>query len=85
MKTIGIMVGTFNETENVEAFYKAIAEVFATKLPEYQFQVLFIDNFSTDGTREKLRRLCSNSNVSSITPKFWTQPICLSWHDKHSW
>lgn len=57
-KTIGIMVATFNEEENVELLYEAIKATFKTKLAAYEFRILFIDNASTDHTRAILRKIC---------------------------
>jgi len=30
-----------------------------SKLPQYEYEIVFIDNFSTDGTRDIIRRICS--------------------------
>ena len=66
MSTIGIMVGTFNEEENVEAIYDSISATFSSDIPDHKFHILFIDNCSTDQTQKKLKALASNSNVSCI-------------------
>ena len=49
-KTISIMVPTFNEEENVELMYEALKDMFQKKLHNYQYEILFIDNKSKDGT-----------------------------------
>lgn len=59
MKTISIVVPCYNEEENVDAMYQAIERVFEQDLPEYRFELIFIDNDSQDHTREIIRRLCS--------------------------
>ncbi|MBR3306499.1 MAG: glycosyltransferase family 2 protein [Lachnospiraceae bacterium] len=58
MKTISIMIPCYNETENVEGIADAVRDVLRTKLSSYDYEILFIDNCSTDGTREKLEKLC---------------------------
>lgn len=58
MKTISIVVPCYNEEENVEALYEAISEVFKKDLPEYGYELIFIDNDSRDSTRELIRGLC---------------------------
>ena len=55
-KKISIVVACFNERENVRPIYHAICEVMSA-LPAYSFEVLFIDNGSTDGTDGILRDL----------------------------
>ena len=62
MKTIRIMVPTYNEEENVEPMANAIREEFKNNLPNYDYQILFVDNKSKDKTREIIRRLCSEDH-----------------------
>ncbi|WP_097003493.1 glycosyltransferase family 2 protein [Lacrimispora amygdalina] len=59
MKTISIVVPCYNEEENVEAMYQAIAGVFARELKQYRYEIIFIDNDSADRTRELIRSLCA--------------------------
>lgn len=58
MKKISVMIPCYNEEENVEPISKAIIDVFKTQLPNYDYEILFIDNDSQDKTREILRRMC---------------------------
>ena len=58
MKTISIMIPTYNEEENVELLYEAIKEEFKKNLKNYKYEILFIDNKSKDNTRLKLRKIC---------------------------
>lgn len=67
MKTISILVPTYNEEENVIPLSKAIIDIFDSKLPEYDYELVFIDNCSQDSTREKLGMLCAtNSKIKAI-------------------
>ncbi len=67
MKTISIVVPCYNEEENVEALYQAVDSIFKNQLPEYNYELIFIDNDSRDRTREKVRGLCShNERVKGI-------------------
>lgn len=67
MKTISFMVPTFNEVDNAGPISKAIIEEVTTNLPEYDYEILFIDNCSTDGTRDVLRKLCAeNPKIKAI-------------------
>ena len=51
MKKISIMVPCYNEEENVIPMSEAlVAEL--EKLPQYDYEILFIDNCSLDTTRE---------------------------------
>ena len=60
MKTISIVVPCYNEEENVEALYQAVSGVFQKDLPEYCYEIIFIDNDSKDRTRDIIRKLCSS-------------------------
>ena len=66
MKTICLVVPTFNEVQNVNALYAAITNVFKAELSEFEYSILFIDNCSQDGTKEKLRALTIDKRVRCI-------------------
>lgn len=65
-KLITIVTPTFNEVENIEELLRRIKEQ-TLKLTNYQFEILVIDNCSSDGTQEKLRNLaCHDSSLKLI-------------------
>ena len=67
MKTISIMVPCYNEEENVVPMSQALIAMFEQDLPQYDYEILFIDNHSTDTTRVKLRQLCAgNPKIKAI-------------------
>lgn len=57
MKKISILVPTYNEEENVIPLSEAIINELAA-LPQYDYEIVFIDNDSKDLTRSKLKSLC---------------------------
>ena len=65
-RKISIVVPTYNEEENVIPMSEAlVAEL--SKLPQYDYEILFIDNCSLDSTREKLREICAkNKKIRAI-------------------
>ena len=66
-KCISVMVPTYNEEENVVPLCEAIRAEFAASLPQYDYDILFIDNYSTDKTRELLEGLARTyPNVRAI-------------------
>lgn len=58
-KTVSILVPCYNEEENVVPLSDAIRKTFREELPSYRYELVFIDNCSTDHTREKLAALCA--------------------------
>lgn len=59
---ISVLVPTFNEEENVVPLSEAIIAEFEKSLPQYEYEIVFIDNNSTDATKGKLRELCANNS-----------------------
>lgn len=59
MRKISILIPCFNEVENVELMSKSVENVLAEALPQYDYEILFIDNCSTDGTRDVLEKICA--------------------------
>lgn len=57
MKIISILIPTYNEEENIPLVYERVVSVMENKLPQYAFEVVFIDNASTDRSREKIQEL----------------------------
>lgn len=65
-KTVSIMVPCYNEEENVEAITSAIVEQM-NQLPQYDYEILMIDNCSTDHTRDLIRLICAkNPKIRAI-------------------
>lgn len=60
-KLISVMIPCYNEVENVGPISEAVIKIFEEELPNYDYYIQFIDNASTDGTREKLEELCANN------------------------
>ena len=61
------MVPCYNEEENVVPLSEAAIATLEKDLPEYDYEILFIDNCSKDKTREKLILLCSkNKKIKAI-------------------
>ena len=61
MKKISILIPCYNEEENVLPISEAIINILETQLDNYQYELLFIDNSSTDNTQSILRGLCENN------------------------
>lgn len=66
MKKISMLIPTYNEQENVAPLSEAIIAEFA-KIPQYDYDITFIDNDSQDSTRDIIRGLCAkNKKIKAI-------------------
>jgi len=59
MAFISVVSGCLNEGANVEELYRRIRAVFDKELPDDSFELIFIDNASTDDTETYLRKLAA--------------------------
>lgn len=67
MKKISIIIPCYNEEENVGPMAQALTDMFAKDLPNYDYEIVFIDNDSSDLTRPRLRQICKeNKKVKAI-------------------
>jgi len=58
-KRISIITPCYNEESNVVFCHEAVREVMTKKLPKYDYEHVFADNASTDGTLQELRTLAN--------------------------
>ncbi len=63
MTQFSIVVPTLNESENIDLL---LTRLFALDIPPDNFEVIFVDDGSTDGTPDKIRAWENRSNVHLI-------------------
>ncbi len=67
MSKLSVLIPTYNEEENVVAIAEAVEAEIKKALPEYAYEIVFIDNASQDRTRELQRKLCAeNKHIKAI-------------------
>lgn len=59
---ISILIPTYNEEDNVEKIYERVTSVFRNNLPQYDYEIIYIDNCSTDETRNIIACLADKDN-----------------------
>ena len=65
-KTISVVVPVYNEITNLDELYQRTTAVMRS-LENYSYEIVFFDDGSTDGSREKIEELCRNdSNVKAV-------------------
>ncbi len=66
-KLISVVVPTYNEQENVIPLTDTLVKIFTEELPEYDYEIIFIDNHSKDNTKVLIRQICrENPRVKAI-------------------
>jgi len=63
MTQFSIVIPTLNESENIDPLIERIT---ALDFPDGHFEIIIVDDGSTDHTQDKVRRWSSNSNVRLI-------------------
>ncbi len=65
-KKVSIMIPCYNEEENIVAITDAVVAQME-KLPQYDYEIVCIDNDSTDNTRPLIREICAkNKKIKAI-------------------
>lgn len=66
-RKISILIPCYNEEENVVPLSAAIIDKLEKSLPEYDYEIVFIDNDSKDNTRALITDLCAgNKKIKAI-------------------
>ncbi len=67
MKKISVLIPCYNEVENVVPMSEAVTNILEKELSSYDYELVFIDNCSTDGTRDNLEEICAkNKKIKAI-------------------
>ena len=64
-KTITILTPTLNEVDNIDELFSRISKI-TEKNHKYNFEHLFIDNASTDGTVDKIKKLAKRNKKVKV-------------------
>lgn len=65
-KQISIVSGCFNEVDNIEILYERIINTIQPLRDSYDFEIIFIDNASQDGTQDVLRKLAGKDKEVKV-------------------
>ena len=66
MKKISIVTSCFNEEDNINVLYKKLIDIINKLSNKYSFEILFIDNASTDFTQDELKKIAKEDSRVKI-------------------
>jgi len=64
LKSVSIIIPVYNEVDNIALAWEEVRDVM--ELTQRKYEVIFVDDGSSDGSRDVLRRLSTNSCARSI-------------------
>ena len=65
-KKISVTIPCYNEENSVVEMYERLQKVFS-QLPQYDYEIIFVDDCSPDNTWEKISQVCKmNENVKGV-------------------
>lgn len=59
MKTISVCIPCWSEEKSVQQMYDRLTKVFREQLTQYDYEIIFVDDYSPDNTRAEIRKLCA--------------------------
>lgn len=59
MKKITVTIPCWSEEKSIVQMYDRLTTVFTEQLPQYDYEIIFVDDYSPDNTREEIRKLCA--------------------------
>jgi len=59
MKKISLVVPCYNEEKSINDIHSIVKSMFENELINYEYELIFVDDYSTDATREIIRELCT--------------------------
>lgn len=62
MKKISVVIPCYNEENSVLEMYSRLKKTFTDKLINYEYDIIYVDDYSTDSTRAKIEKLCAEDS-----------------------
>ncbi len=59
MKTISVTIPCWSEEKSVRQMYERLTKIFREQLPQYDYEIIYVDDYSPDNTRSEIRKLCA--------------------------
>ena len=61
-KIISIIAPCYNESDNIQPFYQRLVKIFKEELSNYDYEIIVVDDNSTDSSSEILKKISANDD-----------------------
>lgn len=61
-KKISVVIPCYNEEKSISTMYERLLKIFNEELQNYDFEIIYVDDYSTDHTRTEIETLCNKDN-----------------------
>jgi len=61
-KIISIIAPCYNESDNIQPFYQRLVKIFKEELSNYEYEIIVVDDNSTDSSSEILKKISANDD-----------------------
>ena len=68
MKKISVTIPCYEDEKSLRQMHERLTKVFKEQLPQYDYEIIFVDDYSPDDTRGLIRKLCAEdpSHVKGV-------------------
>lgn len=87
-KLISIVIPAYREEKNIPLVYLEFKKVLADLSEKYLFEMIFINDWSTDDTWEEITKLCEkDENIKwiNLSRNFWKEVAITAWIKSSLW
>lgn len=61
MKKISVIIPCYNEENSIREMYERVIKVFNENLIQYNYEIIYVDDYSIDNTRNEIENLCQEN------------------------
>lgn len=87
-KLISFVVPAYREEKNIPLFYDEFKKTFVNLQEKYDYELIFVNDWSPDKTWEEILKLCKiDENVKGInlSRNFWKEIALSAWVENAAW
>lgn len=59
MKKISVTIPCWSEEKSIRQMYERLTKIFLEQLSGYDYEIIYVDDYSPDNTRSEIRKLCA--------------------------